>query len=116
MKLADASSITKLPLKVQTEKTLITLVIDPAEEEILSEHTLQFTLLSRPTDADSAKYKVQARILQGNETVRQLVMWRAQVQKVTHGLNITAYADAVPIVESMLSGTPQILFQGGLPP
>ena len=114
MKLADASNLTKLPLKVQTEKTLITLVLDPAEEEILSEHTTQFTLRSRPRDPDSAKYKVHCRILQGNETVRQLVMWRAQVQKVLHGLNLTDYADMVPIVESLLSGTPVILFQGGL--
>ena len=56
MKLADANSFIKQPLKVQQDKTLITLVIDPGEEEILSEHTTQFTLRSCPRDADSAKY------------------------------------------------------------
>ena len=113
MKIAEAHHLTKTASDTKS-KALVTLTIDPAEEEILSEHTKQFTLRSRPAEADSPSYKVQCRTLQGDETVRQLVLWREQTQKVLHGLHLEEHADCLPIVESMLAGTPSVLFQSAI--
>ena len=102
-------------MAAQKSPAVISLRPDASEEELLPEHTTQFTLSSRPTENDQtnvAKYKAKCRILQGEESVQQLVSWYRQVNKVLHGLNvINNYAEAVPIVETMLSGTPLTLFK-----
>ena len=95
-------------------KAIISLVQDASEEEVLMEHASQFTLRSVPANADSPTYKVVCRILQGTESPRALVSWRIQVQKILHGLNITTFRNAEPVVEALLNGTPGTLFQSGV--
>ena len=95
-------------------KNIITL--EPSKEDgaLTSENSATFSLLSRPAEADSAKYKKQCRILQGTESVRTIVDWYLQVQKVMHGLAVTTYATMLPIVEACLEGTALIVFQSAL--
>ena len=122
MKISSSSYSTKngkaVPKEAKPEhtgpKSVISLVQDPSEEEVLMEHASQFTLRSVPANADSPTYKVVGRILQGTESIRALVNWRIQVRKILHGLNITTFGNAEPVVEALLSGTPLTLFQGGV--
>ena len=102
----------------QKPNALIQLVANADDDEIPVEHSTQFLLSSRPAVADQsnvAKFKTKCRILQGEENVQQLVNWYRQACKVLHGLNITDnYGDAVPVLETMLNGTPLTLFKDSL--
>ena len=110
-KTADATSNTS---PSERAKAIISLTVDPQEDEIPSEYATQFTLKSQPTVDDSPKYKVTVRVLQGNESVRQSLGWHAQIDKVCTGLNLTTYATKVPVIESMLNATPLSLFKAAL--
>ena len=110
-KTADATSNTS---PSERAKAIISLTVDPQEDEIPSEYSTQFTLKSQPTEADSPKYKVTTRVLQGNESVRQILGWHSQTNKVCTGLNLTTYVTKMPVIESMLNATPLSLFKAAL--
>ena len=59
------------------------------------------------TEADSSKYKVIARIIDGTEDVRTLILWSKDVDKVLRGLNLTQndqFDQCVTITQSMMRG------------
>ena len=114
MKIAPSAYAKKAPEQKPAAKTIITLVPEEQEDELRPEQTAQFSLFSQPADNTSAKYKTSVRVLQGGEEIRTIVQWLLDAQKVLHGLNVTAYAPSIPIVEALLSGMPLILFQAGL--
>ena len=79
-----------------------------------TENMVSHILRSIPGDADSPSYKIYVRILQGDEDCRSILKWAASVMTVCKGLNVTTHATALPIVETLMHGTPLSLFQGGL--
>ena len=110
MKTTSTSTATK-------PETNVLLTLDPAldeDEELTSENSTSFLLRSTPANADSPKYKLACRILQGHEGTRTLFQWREQVLKVLHGLNVITHETQRPIVETMLKGTPLTLFEVGV--
>ena len=87
---------------------------ESSEDELTSENSIQFALLSTPTDNDSAKYKVTVRILKGGEDVRQALLWYTDTDRVLTGLKITDYPGARNILLTMLRGTPLTMFKSSL--
>ena len=65
-------------------------------------NSVSWDLLMDPMDANSAKYRFQARILQGNETARQMVHWKLDVEKVCTGLGVGTVATQQSIMEAMM--------------
>ena len=101
--------------KPKSKNIILPLVpTESSEDELTSENSIQFTLLSTPTDNDSAKYKVTARILKGGEDVRQALLWYTDTDRVLTGLNITDYSGARNILLTMLRGTPLTMFKSSL--
>ena len=70
-----------------------------------------YHLRTTPADADSPKYKVTIPTLQGDESIRSLINWKHNCQKVIHGLNATTFNTQVAMVETMMEPTPAALFQ-----
>ena len=90
-------------------------LVPEKEEEVSSDRMVTHTLYSDPENPDdSPKYKVTVRILQGDEDARALIKWRKAVNRVLSGLGIDTQPAAVPIVETMMTGTPQALFNEGI--
>ena len=92
------------------KEVLLPLVPKDAHEELTSENTLQFQLLSAPTDVDSPKYKFNIRLLKGGESIRALIQWYQDVQKVMAGLNVTSYAGQLSMCRTMMGPTPLASF------
>ena len=84
----------------------------PVEEDsnLSKVDTCQFTLLSNPGTAGATTYKMTARILKGDESLRELIRWRAMVDKILNGLNLTTGPEQVPICETTVADMPKALF------
>ena len=75
--------------------------------ELNNTNSVAYHLLSNPADADSSKYKVIARIIDGTEDIRTLILWSKDVDKVLKGLNLTQndqFDQCVTITQSMMRG------------
>ena len=72
--------------RVKKREPLLPLQDDPELYRLNKTNSVSWDLLTDPADANSAKYQFQARILQGNETARQMVRWKLDFEKVCTGL------------------------------
>ena len=93
---------------------LLPLQDDPELYRLDKTNSVSWDLLTDPTDVNSAKYRFQARILQGNETARQMVRWKLDVKKVCAGLGVATVATRQPIMEAMMRQGPTSAFQGSI--
>ena len=98
--------------RVKKPEPLLPLQDDPELYRLDKTNSVSWDLLTDPADANSAKYRFQARILQGNETARQMIRWRLDVEKVCIGLGVTAVATQQPIMEAMMRQGPKSAFRG----
>ena len=96
------------------KKKVILPLVPVEEQESRADRMISHTLRSQPNDDNSPKYKIYVPILQGDEDCRQLLKWHMAVLKVLHGLNVTEHDHALPIVETLMNGTPLTLFRGGV--
>ena len=99
-----------------TRKTevLLPLLEDQDLYKLDKTNSVSWDLLSDPADGNSPKYRYQVRILQGNETVRQMIRWRLDVIKVTEGLATTTLATRKPIMEACMRPGPLSQFKAAL--
>ena len=63
-------------------ETILTLETDPTEEEVTKDNSIAFDLKVQPTEADSAKFKQNIRVLRGNEPTRVVIRWGKDVDRV----------------------------------
>ncbi len=96
-----------------TKKPLLPLV--PVEgEELTKGNSIGFELHSDPANADSPKFKIQVRILTGNEDVHSIVEWYKDRITVLARLNVTTYGPAVAMTETLMKGVPLATFRQAL--
>ena len=93
---------------------IIPLEDDEAHHKLTKENSVTWELRTIPNDNNSPTYKVQARILSGEESVRQMVRWMSDVQKVCIGLNATTLAQKKPIMVACMRPRVETLFQATL--
>ena len=77
-------------------------------------NSVSWDLSTQPGTADAVTYKYVARVLDGSETPRQIIRWRASVTKVTTGLNVTTLETKLPIIEAMMRPQPLGIFRQSL--
>jgi len=63
-----------------------------------------------PADQDSPKYKAKFLVLQGDEDVRTLLLWKEDIGKIITGLAIGQGDDRKSMIDGLLKGTPRTLF------
>lgn len=74
-------------------------------------NSITYTLSTQPGTANGSPYKYQARILAGDESVRAMIRWHIDVERVTVGLGVATNGPAiVPIIRSLMRGTPTVSF------
>ena len=89
------------------DKKLISILPTTEDREIPAERSTLLTLYVNPADMEnSTKYKVNARIIDGDESIEQLVRWRSEVRRILHGLGATTYDTQKPLMEMLMVGTP----------
>ena len=98
----------------EVAKILLPLIPDLSEDELTADNSVQFSLRSTPSDANSPKHKVTVRILKGGKQVRAMVNWYQDVNKVLVGLNVTDYTGAINLNTTMMTATPSSVFKNSL--
>ena len=97
--------------RVMSNKTVLPpMVKDDDAHKVEKSASATFTLNTAPGGGGS-DYKYVARILQGSESVRGILLWYQDLQRVFAGLGANAHATQYPIVESLTRGTPLSLFK-----
>ena len=91
-------------------------IIIPLEEEadeykLSKDNSTSWELRTVPTNANSTTYKVLVRILEGNETPRQICRWHKDVIKICLGTNATTLEAREPIMEACMRPGPLNIFR-----
>ena len=91
------------------KETILLLVSLPTPHT--KSNSSMFELLSDPSDTDSIKYRMTILRLQGGEDARTLIQWSRDAFKLRDGLGITAGPAQFKVINTILSGTPQVAFE-----
>jgi hypothetical protein len=75
---------------------------DPSEHQASKEKTRSFELRTVPTDANSPKYKMVARVLDGTEHLRTCLQWIIDLDKIFKGLNIITSLSKAALTKELL--------------
>ena len=80
-------------------------------DDLTKQNSASFLLRTDPAVADSPTFKICARILQGDESLRVILRWKMTLQQVMIGLNLGTVQGKIQICEALMRGTPLTLFQ-----
>ena len=84
--------------KSKTAPHLLSLEEDEGLYYLDKTNSVSWELYTVPGDTTSPKYKFQVRVLQGDETPRQMIRWRLDVLKVCTGLDVTTLTTRKPVM------------------
>ena len=79
----------------------------PLELEEIDKNKRKFVshqLRTSPAEANSPTYKLSTLVLDGSETVREIIMHTISINKVLTGLNVTTIADKITVTKTLLGG------------
>jgi len=111
MKIAQSSNTGNTQKKTEV---LLPLTEDPKLYKLDKTNSVSWELSTIPGTAGAATYKCQVRILQGDETPRQMIRWRLDVLKVCQGLNATTFETRRPIMEACMRVGPLAFFHSSI--
>ena len=95
--------------EITSKKPLLPLV--PEDDDPLTKsNSTVFELMTNPTSANSSKYKITVRVLQGGESVRSVIDWAFSVSKVLIGLNATNFESRHRLVQTMIKGNASAMY------
>ena len=98
-------AIAKAATSSQPIKAILPLVPDPEVDPLDKKNSVVYELRTVPGDANSAKYKKTARIINGTESVRTLIEWYKDISSILTGLNVTTFNSQIAIIRTMTVGT-----------
>ena len=88
------------------KKPLLPLTLDRDQSVLDKNNSITYELRTDPREAASAKYKLTVRVLEGNESVRAIINWKRDVERVLHGLNVTEGKNMSTMTQTLMRGTP----------
>ena len=94
----------------QKKTPILTLVDDESSYRLTKANAVSFDLKVDPDKETSASYKSMVRVLEGNETIRQLLRWRQEVDKVLAGLNAKEVAEQLSVLSALIRPSPVTMF------
>ena len=95
---------------VSTKAALLPLMEDTEQYKLDKANSVSYELRTQPGDNNSPTYKYLIRVLEGTESIRQVLKWRKDVDKVTIGLNVNDFEAKKPLVETLMRTGPLALF------
>ena len=93
---------------------IIPLEDDEAHHKLSKENSVSWELRTVPADGASPTYKVLTRILSGEESVRQMLRWSKDLDRVCVGLNATDLTAMKPIMLACMRPRVDTLFEATL--
>ena len=112
----DATSLNSNNHGVQKKPSILLPLEEDMDAYLLDKSiATSWELSTNPGAAGNpAKYKYQARILQGDESPRVMIRWLNDLQKIAVGLNVTDYDTIKPIYEACMRQGPLGQFNAAL--
>ena len=86
----------------QKKTPILTLIDDESSYHLTKANAVSFDLKVDPEKDDSATFKTMVRVLEGNETIHQLLRWQQDVDKVLAGLNAKEVAERLSVLDKLL--------------
>ena len=111
MKIAPSASSGKPSKKVNH---IIPLEDDEAHHKLTKENSVTWELRTVPADGNSPTCEVLTRVPSGEESVRQMLRWAKDLDKVCIGLNATDLASMKPIMRACMRPRVETLFEATL--
>jgi len=94
---------------------ILPIQLDMEEDKALKENLHTFEIQSIPGDSSSIKYKMTIRCLIGNESLRTVISWLKDLQKLHEGLNLKGNAaNQIRITKQILKNQPLVAFETGI--
>ena len=90
----------------QKKTPVLTLVNDESSCRLTKANAVSFDLKVDPNKDNAASFKTMVRVLEGNETVRQLPRWQQDVDKVLMGLNAKEVAEQLSVPSALMRPSP----------
>ena len=85
----------------QKKTPILTLIDDESTHRLTKANAVSFDLKVDPEKDNSATFKTMVRVLEGNETIRQLLRWRQDVEKVFTGLKAKEVAEKLSVLSAL---------------
>ena len=85
----------------QKKTPILTLVDDESSCRLTKANSVSFDLKVDPEKDNSPTFKTMVRVLEGNKTIRQLLRWRQDVEKVFTGLNAKEVAEKLNVLSQL---------------
>ena len=98
----------------QKRELILPLAEDPDLCALDKTNSVSWELHTDPANNAAPVYKMQCRILQGNESCRQILRWKNDVVKVCIGLNANTYATIRPIITACMRTGPLATFNASV--
>ena len=98
----------------QKKTPILTLIDDESTYRLTKANAFSFDLKVDPGKDNSATFKTMVRVLEGNETIRQLLRWQQDVDKVCKGLNAKEVAEQLSVLSALMRPSPAAMFNAEL--
>ena len=98
----------------QKKTPILTLVDNELSHRLTKANAVSFDLKVDPKKDDSASFKTMVRVLEGNETICQLLRWQQDVAKVLTGLNAASVPEQLSVLSALMRPSPAAMFNAEL--
>ena len=98
----------------QKKTPILTLIDDESTHRLTKANAVSFDLKVDPEKDNSPTFKTMVRVLEGNETIRQLLRWQQDVEKVFTGLNAKEVAEQLNVLSALMRPSPAAMFNAEL--
>ena len=98
----------------QKKTPILTLIDDESTHRLTKANAVSFDLKVDPEKDNSPTFKTMVRVLEGNETIRQLLRWRQDVEKVFTGLKAKEVAEKLNALSALMRPSPAAMFNAEL--
>ena len=95
---------------VSTKAALLPLMEDTEQYKLDKANSVSYELRTQPGDNNSPTCKYLIWVLEATESIRQVLKWRKDVDKVSIGLNVNDFEAKKPLVETLMRTGPLALF------
>ena len=98
----------------QKKTPILTLIDDESTCRLTKANAVSFDLKVDPEKDNSPTFKTMVRVLEGNETIRQLPRWRQDVDKVLKALKAKEVAEQLSVLSALMRPSPAAMFNAEL--
>ena len=96
------------------ESSLAILPLVPKEFKYLKSETATFKCRTSPREDTSPTYEIVVKIIDGSESLREVLTWTRQINTLVEGLNLDNGSKIVNVIRKVVKGQAETIFNNNL--